>query len=114
MADPTPTAAVVQPTIRKQPRHPALEHSSTGGTILRLDDVLIVRGTYGTWLLDVQIDVGVDRVRLQVPIGRHKALDRLASRLARAEAKERYPRPADASTMTGSRARSASSHPPRR
>lgn len=69
--------------------HQALECSASGGLVLRLDDVVIVRGSYGTWLMDLQVDVGTDRLRLQVPIGRHKALDRLATDLARADTQQR-------------------------
>jgi hypothetical protein len=58
--------------------HPVAERSENGGVILRFDDVLLMRGNRGTWLLDVQMLVGGGHRRLQVPIGRHKVFDRFA------------------------------------
>jgi hypothetical protein len=66
-------------------RHPVAERSDNGGLILRFDDVLLVRGNRGTWLLDVQTQVGGAHRRLQVPIGRHKVFDRFAVELLRAD-----------------------------
>jgi hypothetical protein len=66
-------------------RRPVAERSENGGLILRLDDVLLVRGNRGTWLLDVQTQVGGVRRRLQVPIGRHKVFDRFAVELLRTD-----------------------------
>jgi hypothetical protein len=66
-------------------RRPVAERSENGGLILRFDDVLLVRGNRGTWLLDVQTQVGGGQRRLQIPIGRHKVFDSLAAELLRAD-----------------------------
>ena len=62
-------------------RHPAAERSEAGGVILRFEDVLLIRGNRGTWLLDLQALVGSAHRRIQVPIGRHKVFDRFALEL---------------------------------
>jgi hypothetical protein len=67
-------------------RHQVVERSESGGLILRFDNVLLVRGGRGTWLLDLETQVGSAHRRLQVPIGRHKVFDRFAAELMRAEA----------------------------
>jgi hypothetical protein len=67
-------------------RRPVVERSESGGLILRFDNVLLVRGSRGTWLLDLQAHAGGAHRRLQVPIGRHKVFDGFAAELARAEA----------------------------
>ena len=64
-------------------RRPVAERSENGGLILRFDDVLLLRGNRGTWLLDVQTQVGGAHRRLQIPIGRHKVFDRFAVGLLR-------------------------------
>ncbi len=64
-------------------RRPVAERSENGGLILRFDDVLLLRGNRGTWLLDVQTQVGGAHRRLQIPIGRHKVFDRFAVELLR-------------------------------
>ena len=66
-------------------RRPVVERSESGGLILRFDNVLLVRGSRGTWLLDLQAHVGGGHRRVQVPIGRHKVFDRFAVELLRAE-----------------------------
>jgi len=66
-------------------RRPVAERSKDGGLILRFDDVLLVRGSRGTWLLDLQTEMGVAHRRLQVPIGRHKVFDRFAMELLHAD-----------------------------
>ena len=66
-------------------RRPVAERSENGDLILRFDDVLLVRGNRGTWLLDVQTQVGGTHRRLQIPIGRHKVFDRFAMELLRAD-----------------------------
>jgi len=70
------------------PQRHLLERSAGGGPILRCDDVLLLRGDRGTWLIDLQVKVGGVQRRLQVPIGRHKALSRLATEIDRAEAEQ--------------------------
>ena len=67
-------------------RRSVVERSESGSLILRFDNVLLVRGSRGTWLLDVQAHVGGASRRVQVPIGRHKVFDRFAAELIRAEA----------------------------
>jgi hypothetical protein len=59
-------------------RRPVAERFENGGLLLRFDDVLLVRGARGTWLLDVQALVGGAPRRMQIPIGRHKVFDRFA------------------------------------
>jgi len=66
-------------------RRPVAERSENGSLTLRFDDVLLVRGSRGTWLLDVQTRVGGAHRRLQIPIGRHKVFDRFAVELLRAD-----------------------------
>ena len=70
-------------------RRPVAERSENGGLILRFDDVLLVRGNRGTWLLDLQAQVGGVHRRLQVPIGRHKVFDSFAVEFLRADAVHR-------------------------
>jgi hypothetical protein len=77
-------------------RDTLVERSANGGLILRFDNVLLMRGGRGTWLLDVQVQVGDAQRRLQVPIGRHKVFDRFASEIMnvprdRDQASERAP-----------------------
>lgn len=67
-------------------RRSMVEHSESGGLILRFDNVLVVRGIRGTWLLDLHAQVGGAQRRVQVPIGRHRVFDRFAVELLRAEA----------------------------
>ena len=67
-------------------QRPVVERSENGRLILRVDNVLLVRGSRGTWLLDLQIPVGGALRRLQVPIGRHKVFDKFAVEILRADA----------------------------
>lgn len=67
---------------RRAPR-PVVESSPTGQAVMRIDDVLLSRGERGTWLIDLNIrSEGGDR-SLQIPIGKHRAIDRLAWELRR-------------------------------
>ncbi|MGD0195697.1 MAG: hypothetical protein ABSC35_12640 [Candidatus Dormibacteria bacterium] len=66
-------------------RDNVVERSASGGLILRFDNVLLMRGGRGTWLLDLQVQVGDAQRRLQVPIGRHKVFDRFASEILNVE-----------------------------
>jgi len=52
---------------------------------MRVDDVLLSRDERGTWLIDLKVrSAGGDR-SLQIPIGKHRAIDRLAWELRRTE-----------------------------
>jgi hypothetical protein len=66
-------------------RQSVVERSASGSLILKFDNVLLLRGGRGTWLLDLQVQVGDAQRRLQVPIGRHKVFDRFAAELMHAE-----------------------------
>jgi hypothetical protein len=66
-------------------RQSVVERSASGGVILKFDNVLLLRGNSGTWLLDLQVQVGDAHRRLQVPIGRHKVFDRFAAELMRGD-----------------------------
>jgi hypothetical protein len=69
---------------RRAPR-PVIEASPTGQAVMRVDDVLLSRGERGTWLIDLKVrSAGGDRY-LQIPIGKHRAIDRLAWDLRRTE-----------------------------
>ena len=60
-----------------------VEASATGQAVMRVDDVLLSRGERGTWLIDLKVrSAGGDRY-LQIPIGKHRAIDRLAMELRR-------------------------------
>lgn len=59
-------------------RRPVAERSANGGLLLRFDDVLLIRGARGTWLLDLQTLVGSAHRHIQIPIGRHKVFDTFA------------------------------------
>lgn len=62
---------------RRTPRA-VLEASPTGQATMRVDDVLLSRGERGTWRIDLRVrSAGGDR-SLQIPIGKHRAIDRLA------------------------------------
>jgi len=52
-----------------------VERSASGNLLMRVDDALFLRGDRGTWMVDLQLQVGSVRRRLQIPIGRHRALD---------------------------------------
>lgn len=59
-----------------------VERSTSGELLLRCEHVLVVRTSRGTWSIEIQVsESGVQR-RLQVPIGRHKALNRLVTEIA--------------------------------
>jgi hypothetical protein len=60
----------------------AVERTASGELLLKCDNVLLVRSGRGTWLIDIQVGVGEVQRRLRVPIGRHKALNRLATEVA--------------------------------
>jgi hypothetical protein len=65
-----------------------VERSTSDNLLLRVDDALFLRGDRATWLVDLQIQVGSVRRRLQIPIGRHRALDQLCLQLEREDDSE--------------------------
>jgi hypothetical protein len=70
---------------KRRASRPVVEASSTGQAVMRVDDVLLSRGERGTWLIDLKVrSAGGDRY-LQVPIGKHRAIDRLAWELRRGD-----------------------------
>ena len=52
---------------------------------MRVDDVLLSRGERGTWLIDLKIPAAGGYRYLQIPIGKHRAIDRLAWELRRSD-----------------------------
>lgn len=69
---------------RRTPRA-VVEAPPTGQAVMRADDVLLSRGERGTWLIDIKVrSVGGYR-SLQIPIGKHRAIDRLAWELRRSD-----------------------------
>jgi hypothetical protein len=62
-------------------RHDLADGSSSTQPILRVGDGQLVRSDRGTWVIDLKI-AATDGVRtLQIPIGKHRAIDRLAREL---------------------------------
>jgi hypothetical protein len=53
---------------------------------MRVDDVLLSRGERGTWLIDIKVPSAGGYRCLQIPIGKHRAIDRLAWELRRSDA----------------------------
>ena len=64
---------------------PVLADSPTGQAVMRVDDVLLSRGDRGTWLIDLKVRSGTGYRSLQIPIGKHRAIDRLAWELRRSD-----------------------------
>ena len=52
---------------------------------MRVDDVLLLRAERGTWLIDINVRSSGGSRSLQIPIGKHRAIDRLAWELRRSE-----------------------------
>ncbi len=52
---------------------------------MRVDDVLLSRDERGTWLIDMKVRSSAGDRSLQIPIGKHRAIDRLAWELRRSE-----------------------------
>jgi hypothetical protein len=52
---------------------------------MRVDDVLLLRGERGTWLIDIKVPSTGGCRSLQIPIGKHRAIDRLAWELRRSD-----------------------------
>jgi hypothetical protein len=62
-----------------------LEESPTGQAVIRVDEVLLSRDERGTWLIDMRVRSSPGDRWLQIPIGKHRAIDRLAWELRRSE-----------------------------
>lgn len=60
-----------------------VEPAPAGRPVMRFDDVLLARGDRGTWLIDLKIPLEGGYRHLQIPIGKHRAIDRLAWELGR-------------------------------
>jgi hypothetical protein len=71
-------------TKRRAPRA-VVEESPTGQAVMRVDDVLLSRDERGTWLIDMKVRSAAGDRSLQIPIGKHRAIDRLAWELRRSE-----------------------------
>ena len=71
-------------TKRRAPR-PVVEASPTGQSVMRVDDAVLSRGERGTWLIDLKVRSGREYHSLRIPIGKHRAIDRLAWELRRSE-----------------------------
>jgi hypothetical protein len=56
----------------------AIQRSAGEHPVMRVDDVLLSRGERGTWLIDLKIPCEGGYRCLQIPIGKHRAIDRLA------------------------------------
>jgi hypothetical protein len=70
---------------KRRAARPVIEASPTGQAVMRVDDVLLSRGERGTWRIDLKVkSAGGDR-SLQIPIGKHRAIDRLAWELRRSD-----------------------------
>ncbi|MFZ0129998.1 MAG: hypothetical protein WB808_10200 [Candidatus Dormiibacterota bacterium] len=69
---------------RRRPR-PVVQESPNGQAVMRVDDVLLLRGERGTWLIDINVRSSRGSRSLQIPIGKHRAIDRLAWELRRSE-----------------------------
>ena len=50
-----------------------------------VDDVLLSRDERGTWLIEMKVRSSTGDRSLQIPIGKHRAIDRLAWELRRSE-----------------------------
>jgi hypothetical protein len=71
--------------MKRHVTRPVVEASPTGQATMRVDDVLLSRGERGTWLIDLKIRSPGGYRYLQIPIGKHRAIDRLAWELSRSD-----------------------------
>jgi hypothetical protein len=69
-------------------RHDAGDESSSAQPCLRVGDGVLVRSDRGTWVIDVRIPARDGDHTLQIPIGKHRAIDRLARELRIGEMSE--------------------------
>jgi hypothetical protein len=69
-------------------RHGLADGTTSMQPVLRVGDGQLVRSDRGTWVIDLNI-AAKDGVRtLQIPIGKHRAIDRLARELHLGDASE--------------------------
>lgn len=52
---------------------------------MRVDEALLSRGERGTWRIDLKVRSARGDRSLQIPIGKHRAIDRLAWELRRGD-----------------------------
>jgi hypothetical protein len=71
--------------MKRRAVRPVVEASPSGQAVMRSDDVLLSRDERGTWLIDLKIRSGAGYRSLQIPIGKHRAIDRLAWELRRSD-----------------------------
>lgn len=70
---------------KRRVTRPVVEESPSGQAIMRVDDVLLSRDERGTWLIHLKVRSAAGDRSLQVPIGKHRAIDRLAWEIRRRE-----------------------------
>ena len=68
-------------------QRPRLEKTTSGAPLLRIDDVFLVRGRSGAWLLDFTAVVAGRSKQVAVHIGRRRDLDLLVVELRGLNAK---------------------------
>jgi hypothetical protein len=61
------------------------DRSPSGQLFLRVGNGVVMRSDRGTWLIDLKIPSKGGHHHLQVPIGKHRAIDRLAHELRRGD-----------------------------
>jgi len=69
-----------------RPLHDVADRSRNRQPSLRFGEVVLVRSDRGTWLFDLRIPSKDGEHSLQVPIGKHRVIDRLARELRGEEA----------------------------
>jgi hypothetical protein len=62
----------------RRKRAGGIEAAPGEAPVMRVDDVLLSRGARGTWLIDLKVPWNGGYRYLQIPIGKHRAIDRLA------------------------------------
>jgi hypothetical protein len=67
--------------MEKRARGDVLDHAASGQKFLRVGDGMLMRSDRGTWLMDLKIRTKSGFHYLQIPIGKHRAIDRLAREL---------------------------------
>jgi hypothetical protein len=58
-----------------------LDQTLSGQLVLRVDDGVLMRSERGTWMIDLKFPSESGFHSLQIPIGKHRAIDRLAREL---------------------------------